>query len=387
MLIHPSGGAARERPLICITGICGFIGSRLAHVLVQRGYDVCGCDNLSTGRRENLPITLQEKRDWIQLDLTDKNAADRLVALIQSRRGRSNRPVHIVHAACPAYDALSHILFTHVTKGVTVGTSVALAAAIRVGAARFILLSSLARYQAATEAMPISGYREEDLFGDPLSPYGAAKRAAELQLRMLLNEHGIPWTILVLRSVFGKGQEYSIPGRNVAACLLNLAIHGKDLPIHGDGSQRRVFTPWSAIEGPMVELCTNTEGSFDGVVLNVGPASRHGMKVRELCTLIARVASEVTGRDLRPRLVSISDAGSTAGARKSAFFDPARYREIFGAEAVDLEPDIEAELTELAQVILARPTEFRHGLLRYHADLSPQSLPEYRARGLFRIGS
>lgn len=380
-----TGRGKTDLPLICITGICGFVGSRLAHLLVRQGYDVCGCDNLSTGRRDNLPDTLQEKRDWVQLDLTEKGATDRLVALIEAKRGHSKRKIHIVHAACPSYDAASDVLFTYVTRGVTVGTSATLAAAIRVNAARFIFFSGLARYRAIRPGERAVDHREEDLSGDASSPYGVAKRGAEEQIRILLSARGIPWTILVPPPVFGVGQEYNIPGRNIAAGLLNLAIHGKDLPIHGDGRQQRVFTPWSAIEAPLVEICTNAEGHFDGLVLNVGPSSKHGMEVKVFCQVIVRVASQVTGRTLRPALIPISHVGLAAGTRRSAFCDMSRYRSIFGGSITDGAPDIERELMGLARVILARPSDFRYGVYRQHADLPLGELPEYAQRGLFSI--
>ena len=37
-----------------VTGIAGFIGSTLAHKLVEEGHEVSGIDNLSTGNLENL---------------------------------------------------------------------------------------------------------------------------------------------------------------------------------------------------------------------------------------------------------------------------------------------------------------------------------------------
>lgn len=38
-----------------ISGLAGFIGSRLAEALIAHGYEVSGIDNLSTGRKENVP--------------------------------------------------------------------------------------------------------------------------------------------------------------------------------------------------------------------------------------------------------------------------------------------------------------------------------------------
>ena len=53
-----------------ITGIAGFIGSTLAHALVERGDDVRGIDNLCTGSLENL-AGIRNRIDFRQLDLQD----------------------------------------------------------------------------------------------------------------------------------------------------------------------------------------------------------------------------------------------------------------------------------------------------------------------------
>ncbi|MDF5956141.1 NAD-dependent epimerase/dehydratase family protein [Pseudomonas aeruginosa] len=45
-----------ERPIL-ITGGAGFIGSHLTDALLARGYRVRVLDNLSTGKRDNLPWT------------------------------------------------------------------------------------------------------------------------------------------------------------------------------------------------------------------------------------------------------------------------------------------------------------------------------------------
>lgn len=44
-----------ERPIL-ITGGAGFIGSHLTDALLARGYRVRVLDNLSTGKRDNLPL-------------------------------------------------------------------------------------------------------------------------------------------------------------------------------------------------------------------------------------------------------------------------------------------------------------------------------------------
>ena len=50
---------------ILITGVAGFIGSRLAEALLTHGHEVVGVDDLSTGRRTNIP----EGVEWFEQDV------------------------------------------------------------------------------------------------------------------------------------------------------------------------------------------------------------------------------------------------------------------------------------------------------------------------------
>lgn len=58
-----------ERPIL-ITGGAGFIGSHLTDALLARGYRVRVLDNLSTGKRDNLPL------DDERVELLEGDAAD-----------------------------------------------------------------------------------------------------------------------------------------------------------------------------------------------------------------------------------------------------------------------------------------------------------------------
>src|SRR5258705_3184416 len=53
-----------------ITGIEGFIGSSLAHALVDQGHEVCGIDNLSTGNLDNL-ADIRHAISFQEMDLQD----------------------------------------------------------------------------------------------------------------------------------------------------------------------------------------------------------------------------------------------------------------------------------------------------------------------------
>ena len=54
-----------------ITGIAGFIGSTLAHALLDQGHEVRGIDNLSTGTLDNL-ADIRDAIDFHEMDLRAK---------------------------------------------------------------------------------------------------------------------------------------------------------------------------------------------------------------------------------------------------------------------------------------------------------------------------
>ena len=57
---------------VLITGVAGFIGSRLADYLIDKGYTVYGVDNLSQGLKEHIP----SKVIFSELDITTVKSED-----------------------------------------------------------------------------------------------------------------------------------------------------------------------------------------------------------------------------------------------------------------------------------------------------------------------
>ena len=182
---------------------------------------------------------------------------------------------------------------------------------------RFVFLSSMARYGAG-----LVPFVEDETPLCPRDPYGIAKVAAEKLTRMLCETHGIEWAVAVPHNVYGPGQRYDDPYRNVAAIFANLMLQGKQPFIYGNGQQRRCFSYVEDCIGPLVTLGL-PGNTASGLIVNIGPDGEF-ITILELAETLAGII----GVDLEPLFVpsrpcEVKDANCSAGrARKVLGFSP-----------------------------------------------------------------
>ncbi len=207
-----------------VTGGAGFIGSHVADRLLAAGYDVTIVDNLSSGRRENLPASAR----FIEADITSPDAAQvvrdgafdvlcHLAAQIDVRRSMDD----------PAYDARINILGT-----------LNLLEAIRTASPRTrVVFSSTGGALYGDFDPPPSG----ELTGkDPEAPYGIAKLAVEYYLAYYGRVHGIDTVALRYGNVYGPRQDpHGEAG--VVAIFCNRLLDERALMVYGDGTQTRDY--------------------------------------------------------------------------------------------------------------------------------------------------
>ena len=209
-----------------VTGGAGFIGSHIAEALVRRGDQVRVLNNLSTGSLENL-AGFRDGLEFIEGDITDAEVVARAVrgvdcifheAALASVPASVERPL-ATHAAC------------------VTGTLNLLDAARRAGVRRLVYAASSAAYG----DQPSSSKRENDLPA-PISPYGAAKLAAEYYCRAFTATYGFETVALRYFNVFGPRQDPNSPYSAVIPLFLTALLAGRQPVIYGDGRQSRDFT-------------------------------------------------------------------------------------------------------------------------------------------------
>jgi UDP-glucose 4-epimerase len=209
---------------ILVTGGAGFIGSHLVDALVARDHVVSVVDNLSTGRRENLPphalLHVVDVRDPMLLE--ELFARERpevvfhLAAQMNVRKSLSD----------PREDADVNVL----------GSLGVFQAAFGSGARRVVFASSGGAIYGEQPEYPC---RESDL-PRPSSPYGAAKLAAEHYGRQCAESNGREFVALRLANVYGPRQNPSGEA-GVVSLFLSRLLEGRPSTLFGDGGQTRDF--------------------------------------------------------------------------------------------------------------------------------------------------
>jgi len=204
-----------------VTGGCGFIGSHLVDLLLEKGHDVVVLDNLSANHRENLsPACRLVKGSVVCQDYVDRavkgcQVVFHLAASVGNARSIDN----------PLDDATINVL----------GTINVLEASLRSGVER-IVYSSSAGIFGEMRHLPV----REDHPCEPDSPYGCTKLCAEKQCLSYARLHDLRAVCLRYFNVYGPRQRYDDYG-NVIPIFAEKIYTEMPMTIYGDGNQTRDF--------------------------------------------------------------------------------------------------------------------------------------------------
>jgi UDP-glucose 4-epimerase len=258
---------------IFITGGAGFIGTTLARRLVDRN-EVVALDNLHRDALSGTPLAEHPNFNFQQADVLDADAMRELAA----------GATHIVHcAAIAGVDTVRESPVRTMRVNV-VGTYNALEAALATlpTLERFVDFSTSEVF--GTHAFNVSEGQVSTIgsVGEARWTYAVSKLAGEHMAHAYHEELGLPAVTVHPFNVYGPGQ---IGGGAIRA-FIEAALAGRDLVIHGDGSQIRA---WCYVED-MVEavlLCLEREEAV-GHAFNVGN-SRSTVTILELAQRIKRL--------------------------------------------------------------------------------------------------
>jgi UDP-glucose 4-epimerase len=306
---------------ILVAGGAGFIGSHIVDSLLKNRHDVAVFDNLSTGRRENVPA-------GVPLHVGDVCAAARLkdvfdevrpeAVCLQAAQMSVSRSVRE-----PAFDAQVNLL----------GLLGVMENCVRVGTKKVVFASSGGVlygdvYDPAPETTP----------SNPISPYGISKWAGELYLQFFAREHGIREVALRYSNVYGPRQNpHGEAG--VVAIFAQKMLAGKQVVVNGDGRYIRDYVYVGDVaRANHLALEATLPDTFTALNIGTGVPT----DVNELAGEMRDLCIEFAGRIGRPVAVPAAAHGpARAGDLRSNLVLNTRAREVLGWQpTVALQPGL-----------------------------------------------
>jgi UDP-glucose 4-epimerase len=299
-----------------VTGGAGFIGSNLAHALLERGESVRVLDNFSTGRRENLAGILD------RIDLIEGSICDPDVV-----RQAMNGVDYVLHqAALPSVPRSVENPIESLNIGV-LGTAQILLAARDARVKRVVYAASSSAY-----GNQEAEFKTETLLPRPLSPYAEAKLSGEHLCAVFTHCYGLETVSLRYFNVFGPRQDPASPYSAVIPRFISAIQRGESPMIYGDGLQTRDFTfVQNNVEANLL-AATSPRGS--GRVFNIACGTSFslldllGAINQALGTRIAPRHEPPRVGDVRDSMADISAARDTLGYRVSVPFEEGILRTV-----------------------------------------------------------
>ena len=280
---------------VVVTGVAGFIGSRVAARMAHEGFSVVGVDDLSSGKVANIPSSI----DFLEGDLAVQGTVAKLpkqCAAVLHLAGQSSGEMSFDD---PVADLHKN----------TVSTLNLIQYAISVGAQRFVYASSMSVYGNVPDA-PIA----EDEHVAPLSCYGVGKLAAENYLNVF--DKQLSSVSLRMFNVYGPGQDMTNLRQGMVSIYLAQALTNKHIVVKGSLERFRDFIYIDDVVEAWFRAATFA--GVGGNTINIGTGVR---------TTVAQVLEAVRAK-VAGTTVEVTDP--TPGDQNGIFADTTRMRALLG---------------------------------------------------------
>ena len=273
-----------------MTGGAGFVGANVAHLAVDRGHEVIVVDDLSSGRRDNVPRSAV-------FQCGDAGSTPAMTRLL--RKTQCATVLHFAGAVLAAQSMIDPLAYYDSNTAGLIGLLKACTAA---GVTQFVFSSSAAVYgdKAAPgeQAVPVT----EQAPTLPVSPYGRSKLMAEQILRDAVRAMGARAVVLRYFNVAGADPQgrvgpYGASAAHLfkAACEVALgrspalSIHGDDWPTH-DGTGVRDYVHVHDLARAHLLAVDRLEQAQPGSVETYNLGAGCGRSVREVAAAVGRAA-------------------------------------------------------------------------------------------------
>jgi nucleoside-diphosphate-sugar epimerase len=293
-----------------ITGIAGFIGSTLAHALVEQGHEVRGIDNLSTGNLDNL-ADISHAVSFQQMDLQD----------VAGMKSACEGVDYVLHqgALASVPRSVKDPLSSHESN---INGTLNLLIAARDAKVRRIVYAASSSAYGDQPTQP----KQEDMSPLPLSPYAVQKLTCEYYIQSFYRAYGLEGICLRYFNIFGPRQAADSPYSGVIAQFTFRMMAGETPTIFGDGLTSRDFNYVDNAVSANLLACVAPSAVATGRVFNIGTGRSHTLN-----EVYAAIANQLGFRaqpiygppregDIKHSLANIDRASKELGYQPKAHF-------------------------------------------------------------------
>lgn len=243
-----------------ITGVAGFIGARTAELLLKDKHQVIGIDNLNDYydvQIKEYRLSILNKFEGFKFILGDIELQDTLEKIF--KENHIEKVINLAARAGVRYSLENPFIYAQTNL---IGSLNLLDLMRKYGVNKYIMASTSSIY--AGSQMP---YKEDLAVNNPISPYAASKKSAELMAYTYHYQFDIDVTILRYFTVYGPA------GRPDMSILRFIKWIDEEKPIllYGDGSQSRDFTYIDDIARGTINAAFTKTG-FE--IINLGGGNR-----------------------------------------------------------------------------------------------------------------
>lgn len=302
---------------VLVTGGAGFIGSHIADAFVRAGDRVWIIDDMSSGKRGNIPAAAS----FHHMDIRD-------AAIDDVFREAGGFDVISHHAA--QIDVRISVEDPRRDAAINVdGFLNVIEAARRHGCGRFLFVSSGGVVYGEPDVRPTPEHTPKR----PLSPYGVTKLAAEQYLHYYANIRGLDYAAVRYSNVYGPRQDPHGEAGVVAIFSTRIGA-GTPLTIFGDGEQTRDYVFVGDVVNAnllLADASLPAPDTLDARGFNVGTG------IETTVNGLARTLMDAAGRE-----VDVAYAAARPGELQHSCLDAGKLRDLGWKPAVTLRQGLEA---------------------------------------------
>jgi UDP-glucose 4-epimerase len=263
---------------VLVTGGAGFIGSHVVDRLNEKGYEVEVIDDLSAGRKENLPqnvkLKIKQVKDLVAEDIKNFDIIIHCAAQVstfysvdypEEDFNRNALSTFHLFELCRKYNDNAVIIYT----------------------------SSRSVHGNIPEPL----IAEENFSYNPSTFYNVHKIYGEMLCKIYKELYGMKFVILRPSNVYGPRQPYWMGGwYNFIAYWIKLALENKPIPIYGNGTQIRDYTYVEDTARAYALAIENPKAIGETFLLPTG----RGVSLNELADLIIKLTNSRSAKQYLP---------------------------------------------------------------------------------------